>query len=644
MALQSAPTRATEPLHKMRANGDPIKDTDAEFRLFVQRAIVAVGLAVVGLTVLIGRLVHLQVVDHDRYHDLADGNRARPEVIAPWRGVISDAGGTLLADNVPSWQLVVTPENVRGMDATLDRLSEVIDLDEQEIARFRRALRSHRSFDTVPLKYRLTDEEVARFSVKRQQFPGVDVTARLTRRYPYGELTAHVVGYVSSLSEDDLRRLDPQAYRGTTHTGRTGVERAYEHVLHGSPGHRRVKVNAQGRRLQVLRPGKSTPGRDIKLTLDLRVQRAAAQALNGQRGAAVAVSPRDGSILALYSSPSFDPNRFGNGLSHAEYARLLNSAAKPLFNRALQGAYPPGSTIKPILGLAGLQLGLATPESSTYCPGHFSLPGNSHRYRDWKPTGHGHVDLHHAVEQSCDVYFYELATRLGIDTMHNWLVQFGLGVKVDLGIGSEHAGLVPSRDWKRRAFRRREDQTWFPGETVIAGIGQGYMLSTPLQLARATAALAARGEHYEPRLVEAIRDAESDALVRTPARALAPIEADDAAWDQVHAAMHAVVNGSRGTARAIAVDSPYQIAGKSGTAQVFTVAQDEEYDAEELDVRLRDHAWFVAFAPVDAPEIAVAVIVENGGSGSRVAAPVARALMDAYLDQPLLGNGTLAGQ
>jgi penicillin-binding protein 2 len=628
----------------MKTRGE-IKDTAAELHLFGSRTVVAGLFAVLSLLALIGRLVHLQVVDHEHYHDLANGNRARPEPIPPWRGVISDRNGVLLADNVPAWQLEVTPENVPHLDATLDRLGAIITLDERDLSRFRRALRTYRPFDAVPLKYHLDADEVARFSVKRQQFPGVDVSARLARHYPLGGTAAHVVGYVSSISEADLERLDPQAYRGTTHTGRNGVERAYENVLHGRPGHREVKVNAQGRRLQVLRtPRDPVPGRDVVLTIDSRVQLAAAAALEGRRGAVVAVSPLDGSIIALVSSPSFDPNQFGAGLSHRDYARLVKGSDKPLFNRALQGAYPPGSTIKPILGLAGLELSQFGPAETQFCPGHFSLPGGSHRYRDWKRTGHGQVDLHHAIEQSCDVYFYELATRLGIDTMHQWLASFGLGAASGIGIGSEHSGLVPSRQWKRTAFRRREDQVWFPGETVIAGIGQGYMLSTPMQLARATAVLAARGQHYAPKLVQAVRDAATGELEPAPTVALPTVEASEESWTAVREAMRAVVHGARGTARAIGADSPYEIAGKSGTAQVFTVAQDEEYEEEEVEELLRDHAWFVAFAPYEAPRIAVAVIIENGGSGSRVAAPVARTVMDAFLTPVEAGLGTVAGQ
>ncbi|MEO0420750.1 MAG: penicillin-binding protein 2 [Pseudomonadota bacterium] len=625
-------------------DGRNIKDTDREVRLYTTRMAVAALLALVAVLALVGRLTFLQVLNHEHYQALSTGNRVKIEPIPPTRGLISDRNGIRIADNLPSFQLEITPEDVDDLDETLARLSHVISLSEGDLERFRRDYKRHRRFEPVPLKYQLTEQEVAQFAVQRQFFAGVDVRARLARRYPLGSIAAHTVGYVASLNQRDLERLESARYAGTTHTGRTGIERALEDTLQGRPGYRQILVNAQGRSLKTLKNDPPQAGRDIMLTLDVRVQRAAASALQGRRGAIAAVSPKDGSVIALYSSPAFDPNLFGTGLSQAQYDLLVRSDDKPLFNRALQGAYPPGSTIKPILGLAGLTLQVADSTEAQWCPGYFQLPGDSHRYRDWKPQGHGHVNLRSAIEQSCDVYFYELATRLGVDVMHEFLTGFGLGSRSGLNIGSEHAGLVPSTEWKRTAFRRRADQVWFPGETVIAGIGQGYMLSTPLQLARATAILGARGERYAPRIVEAVRDEEDGRMHAQPPQKLAPLEATPEAWQQVLLAMQGVVHGQRGSARAMGRSSPYLMAGKSGTAQVFTVAQDDEYDEEEIAEALRDHAWFVAFAPFEDPQIAVAVIVENGGSGSRVAAPIARTVMDAFLLPATPAAGTVAGQ
>ena len=621
-----------------------MKDTATEVRLYSVRVLVAGLLALAAVLALVGRLTFLQVVNHEHYQALSTGNRVKIEPIPPTRGLISDRNGIRIADNVPAYQLEVTPEDVVNLDETLARLGHVVELSAGDLERFRRDYKRYRRFEPVPLKYQLTDDEVAQFAVQRQFFAGVDVRARLARRYPLSSVAAHTVGYVASLNQRDLERLEPARYAGTTHTGRTGIERAMEDTLQGRPGYRQILVNAQGRSLSVIKNDPPESGRDVILTLDIRVQQAAATALQGRRGAVAAISPQDGSVIALYSSPSFDPNLFGTGLSQAQYDLLVRSDDKPLFNRALQGAYPPGSTIKPILGLAGLSL-QATDESETqWCPGYFQLPGDRHRYRDWKREGHGHVDLHHAIEQSCDVYFYELATRLGIDVMHDYLAGFGLGERSGLDIGSEHAGLLPSSEWKRRAFRRRADQVWFPGETVIAGIGQGYMLSTPLQLARATAIMGARGERYAPRIVAAVRGMEDGLMQPQEPQRLSPLEAAPEDWDEVLLAMQAVTHGPRGTARAIGLTSPYMIGGKSGTAQVFTVAQDAEYEEDEIGETLRDHAWFVAFAPFDEPQIAVAVIVENGGSGSRVAAPIARTIMDSYLLPMEPAPGTVAGQ
>ena len=477
--------------------------------------------------------------------------------------------------------------------------------------------------------------------MQRSRFPGVDLQPRLVRHYPDGELVAHAVGYVGALSTADLERLDEAAYAGTSHTGKTGVEHFNEDQLHGDVGYRQVVTNAFGRQVPVETPdlpdavsaGESPrPGENIYLSIDLELQRVAATALEGRRGAVVAVDPLTGEILALYSSPSFDPNSFATGMSPSEYNALQTDDDRPLFNRAVRGAYPPGSTIKPMLALAALEVGATNLTRRSICHGWYSLPGSSHRYRDWRPGGHGEVDLHDAISQSCDVYFYEISRDIGIDNMHLYLDQFGLGTETGIDMIGESDGLVPSRAWKRSAFRERADQVWFPGETIIASIGQGYMLATPLQLAHATAALATRGKRFRPHMVAAFEDPLTGQRTLVAPEPMPGVQIDNEFyWDNVLSAMHAVLQGETGTARATGLGAPYQMAGKSGTAQVFSVAQDEEYDEEEIDERLRDHALFISFAPFEDPQIAVSVIIENGSSGSRIAAPIARAVMDAYL-------------
>jgi penicillin-binding protein 2 len=442
----------------------------------------------------------------------------------------------------------------------------------------------------------------------------------------------HALGYVGSVSQSDLQRLDPGDYAGTTHTGKIGVEFAQEDALHGTVGYRQVLVNAQGRILQELERDSPLPGADVTLTLDLELQLAAEAALAGRRGSVVAIDPRNGHILALVSQPGYDANLFSAGISTRDYHDLQEDPDIPLFNRALRGLYPPGSTIKPAVGLAGLHFGAIAPWQRVYCLGYYTLPGSSHRFRDWKPQGHGPVTLNDAIAQSCDVYFYELALKLGIDNMHDFLAGFGLGHRTGIDVPAEKGGTLPSREWKRENFRRREDQVWFPGETLITGIGQGYLQTTPLQLAQMTAVIASRGQAYRPTLVESVTDPASGETTRFEPEPLPVMEVSDPAhWDAVIQGMVEVMHGPRGTGRAAAADAAYRIAGKSGTAQVVNIAQDAKYDAEELDERLRDHALFIAFAPVEDPAIAVSVVVENGGSGSGVAAPIARAVMDNYL-------------
>ena len=625
----------------MSALLSPIKDVHSERRLFLARVVLAIVISLLLMGTVVARLVQLQVVDHELFAEKSQGNRVRIEPVPPIRGLVFDRKGRVIAENLPAYQLELIPEQVEDIDDTLNRLAAINLIEFEDIQRFKDLSRSGPRFKPVTLKFRLTKEEIANFAIQRPRFPGVDFQPRLVRHYPDGELVAHAVGYVGALSTDDLQRLDPASYAGTSHTGKTGVEGSFESDLHGDAGYRHLIANARGRQV----PGDSSelldslpvdqvpaPGANVYLSIDLDLQRIAAKALEGRRGALVALDPRNGEILALVSAPAFDPNLFAVGMSTSQYRELSENPDRPLFNRAVRGAYPPGSTIKPILALAALDTNATSLTRKTICHGYFQLPNDDHRYRDWKPEGHGAVDLHDAIAQSCDVYFYGISGELGIDNMHDYLDRFGLGTKTGVDVGGESSGLVPSREWKKNNFRDRDNQRWYHGETVIASIGQGYMLATPLQLAAAAGALATRGERYRPHMVAAVEDAlTGERRIAQPERLVDVEISNDLYWENVIGAMHDVMQGPRGTARAVGFGAPYEMAGKSGTAQVVSIAQDEEYDDAELEERQRDHALFISFAPLDEPRIAVALIVENGESGSGVAAPIAKAIMDAYL-------------
>ena len=619
----------------------PIKDHHSERRLFIGRVVLASVVAFVLLGIVIARLVQLQVFEYEVFAAQSQGNRIRIEAVSPIRGLVFDRRGTVLAENLPAYQLELIPEQVSDIDDTLQRLAALRLIEAEDIPDFKELSESGPRFKPVTLNFRLTDEQIANFAIQRPRFPGVDFQPRLVRHYPEGELIAHAVGYVGALSKADLERVEASDYAGTSHAGKTGDEGSFEDELHGDVGVRHVVSNALGRRIptdsremadSLPTDEAPSPGMNVYLSLDLELQRIATEALEGRRGAVVALDPWTGEILALVSAPSFDPNLFAVGMSTAQYNALQYDLDRPLFNRAIRGAYPPGSTIKPMLALAALQTGAATVTRKTMCRGFFMLPNTTHRYRDWKPEGHGEVDIHDAITQSCDVYFYEISGDIGIDRIHFYLTQFGLGAGTGIDIRGEHPGLVPSRQWKRDNFRDPADQRWYNGETVIASIGQGYMLATPLQLAAAAGALATRGIRYQPHLVAAVEDPLTGERSLVAPRRLDDVRiANDEHWNSVIAAMNAVMQDVRGTAWGVGGNAPYRMAGKSGTAQVFSVGQEEEYDEDEIEERLRDHALFIAFAPLEEPRIAVAVIVENGSSGSRVAAPIARAVMDQYL-------------
>ncbi|EPJ95117.1 peptidoglycan glycosyltransferase [Pseudomonas psychrophila] len=583
-------------------------------------AFVVVGL----ICVLLARLYYLQVVQYEYHSTLSENNRVHVQPIPPTRGLIFDRNGVVIADNRPSFSLSMTRERSGDWQQVLDVIVEVLQLAPEDRALFEKRMKQgRRPFEPVPILFELNEEQIARIAVNQFRLPGVEVVAQLVRHYPQGAHFAHSVGYMGRINEKELKTLDPVNYSGTHHIGKTGIERFYEAELHGQVGYEEVETNARGRVLRVLKRTDPIPGKDIVLSLDIKLQEAAEEALAGRRGAVVALNPMTGEVLAMVSQPSFDPNLFVTGISFKAYAELRDSIDRPLFNRILRGLYPPGSTIKPAVAIAGLDSGVITGSSRVYDPGYYQLPNYDHKYRNWNRTGDGYVDLDTAIMRSNDTYFYDLAHKLGIDRLSTYMNQFGIGRKVSLDMFEESAGLMPSREWKR-ATRR---QAWFPGETLILGIGQGYMQSTPLQLAQATALIASKGKWIRPHLAKTIEgvppvdpDPVPDIVLRDPSN-----------WAKVNHGMQQVVHGARGTARVAGVGAQYLIAGKSGTAQVVAIKQGEKYDRSKVQERHRDHALFVGFAPANNPQITVSVMIENGEAGSRVASPVVRKVMDAWL-------------
>jgi penicillin-binding protein 2 len=597
-------------------------------RLYQYRAGFAIAFMLLLLALLISRLIFLQVYNHEHFTTLSQDNRIRLQPLPPTRGLIFDRNGVLLAENLPAYQLDLIPEDVPDLPATLQSLRQIIMIRDEDIERFKRELKRHRSFDSVPLRYRLTPEELARFAVDRHRFPGVEIHAGLTRYYPYGPLLAHVIGYVGAPDEKDLRHVEESNYLGTTHIGKTGIEAYYENSLHGRTGYQHVEVNAQGRAMRVLTKESPVAGSDLYLSIDIDLQKKAQEALQDFNGAVVAIAPATGEVLAMVSTPSFDPNLFVDGIDRETYKGLNLDRERPLFNRVLHGQYPPGSTIKPFMGIADLDSGQPLSSRGIFCPGYYQFPSSPHRYRDWKHEGHGQTNLHKAIMESCDVYFYQLSLQLGIERMHDYLSRFGFGQRTGVDLPGERAALVPSPAWKRRV----QHQPWYRGDTLITAIGQGSMLVTPLQLAQATATLARHGQQLPPHLVHALQDPVSGAYTQPVVTAQGQIQLkDEAYWDEIISAMHDVVQGPRGTARASGANAGYEFAGKTGTAQVFGIAQNAKYNAKQLDKELHDHGLFITFAPLQNPQIAVAVLAEHGGSGSGAAAPIARKVLDAYL-------------
>ncbi len=603
------------------------KDHHRELHIFVRRLLVLGGVIALFMVILVARYYNLQVTHYQDYATQSDRNRVHVQPISPTRGLIYDASGNLLADNRASYTLSLVRERVPDLDATLALLRELVTVTDVDVERFNRQSRQRRRpFEAIPLRYQLSEEEIARLAVNEYRLDGVEVDAQLVRHYPYDHLFAHVIGYVGRISENEVQRFDEEDFRryaGTHSIGKNGLERQYEAVMLGEVGNQNVETNARGRVLRVLGRVDPSPGQDLQLHLDVRLQQVVHDALGDQRGAVVALDVNTGAVLAAVSNPSFDPNLFVTGISFDDFRALNESRDVPLFNRFLQGQYPAGSTLKPMTGLAGLHYGIVDTRHTIHDPGFYQLSGVQRLYRCWRRQGHGAgVDMHRAIVESCDTYFYDLGHRMGIDLMHEFGSYFGLGKLTGIDVPGERRGIWPSRQWKQQA----RGMSWFPGDTLNVAIGQGDVLVTPLQLAVSTATLVNGGQRMRPQLVKSIDGVPVEPVVEDS------IQFDQRQWQHVMDAMAAVVHGERGTARSSARGlTAYRMGGKTGTAQVVAIAQGEEYDSDALYERHRDHALYVGFAPFDSPQIAVGIIVENAESGGLAAAPVARALFDAYL-------------
>jgi penicillin-binding protein 2 len=600
-----------------------LKDHEKDASTVRSRVVVGAVAVCVLLLVLIARLYYLQVIQYEYHSTLSENNRVHVQPIPPTRGLIYDRNGVIIADNRPSFSLSVTRERAGDWQQVLDVIVEVLGLSADDRDLFEKRMRQgRRPFEPVPVLFELDEEQIARIAVNQFRLPGVEVVAQLVRHYPQGEHFAHSVGYMGRINEKELKSLDPVNYSGTHHIGKTGIERFYEPELHGQVGYEEVETNARGRVLRVLKRTDPVPGKDIVLSLDIKLQEAAELALAGRRGALVAMDPTTGEVLAMVSQPSFDPNLFVTGISFKAYAQLRDSIDRPLFNRVLRGLYPPGSTIKPAVAIAGLDTGVVNAGTRVFDPGYYQLPNFDHKYRNWNRTGDGWVDLDTAIMRSNDTYFYDLAHKMGIDRLSTYLNRFGIGQKVSLDMFEEAPGLMPSREWKRVTRR----QVWY----LILGIGQGYMQATPLQLAQSTALIANKGVWNRPRLartIEGVPPVDENPIPDIVLR-------DPSDWNKVTHGMEQVMQGARGTARKAAIGAQYRIAGKSGTAQVVAIKQGEKYDRSKVQERHRDHALFVGFAPAQRPKIVVSVMIENGEAGSGVAAPVVRQVMDAWLLGP----------
>ncbi|MGI9024608.1 MAG: penicillin-binding protein 2 [Burkholderiaceae bacterium] len=613
------------------------KDTQRELYVFRLRLIAAMLFVFVCFGLLITRYLTLQVVNHEKYATRADENRISLVPITPNRGIVTDRNGVVLARNYSAYTLEITPSKVTDLDATIDALGEVVTIEARDRKRFKKLIEETKTFEGIPIRTRLSDDEVARFVAQRFRFPGVEVQARLFRQYPLGESAAHVIGYIGRVSEKDLGRLEEREekegvdlltnYQGTDYIGKEGLEKRYEESLHGTTGAEEIEVTASGRAVRTLSRRPPLSGDNLVLSIDIKLQQLVEEAFGDRRGALVAIEPATGDILAFVSRPSFDPNLFVEGIDAENWKVLNESIDKPLVNRPLSGTYPPGSTFKPFLALAALENGKRTPQQTIYDPGYFNF-GN-HRFRDDKEGGHGTVDMYKSIVASCDTYYYTLASDMPIDMMAKFLKPFGFGQITGVDLDGERTGVLPSTEWKRKAFRKPEQQRWFPGDTISVGIGQGYNAYTPLQLAHAVATLANDGVVMKPHLVKSIESARTGLSTLTVASESARIPLQMKNVEFIKNAMVGV--NKEGTGRTAFVGAQYVSAGKTGTAQLFNIKQNEKYRDAHVQARLKDHAWFIAFAPADHPKIALAVLVENGGFGAQAAAPIARRVFDYYL-------------
>lgn len=598
-------------------------DTANEQKIIRVRIALAVAVILILAIVIVTRYFYLQITDYEKYKTQSELNRVQLQKIPPTRGLIFDREHRLIAENQPSYMLTIVRDRVVSMSDTMAMLKKLQLVDDEDIERFYKKAKTMRVFEAVPIRLNLDEVSIAKVAANRVRLDGVEIKVNLTRNYPYKHLMSHMLGYVGRINEKELLTLDPENYGATNHIGKMGVEKAYEAELHGEVGYEHVETNAYGEVLRTLERTQPVSGKNITLYLDLDVQQVAYDAIGeGNRGAVVAIDVNTGGIIAAVSRPSYDPNLFVNGISFAAYKGLQEDIDLPMFNRVLQAQYPPGSTVKPMALFGGLEEGVYTPDTYINDPGYFSLPGETHQYRDWKRGGHGRIGYVESLEQSCDVYYYQLAYRMGIGRMHKYYDLFGLGELTHIDVPDERSGNNPSPEWKR-ATRRG---SWYTGDTVNIGIGQGYMLVTPLQLAYAASVIAHKGQRLTPQMVEKIDDEVM------PIKKLSPLSAKNPKnWDYVIEAMRSVVHGNRGTAKIISKDLSYEIASKTGTAQVVGIKQGHRYDASLVSKRNRDHALFMAFAPIDKPEIAVAVVIENGEHGSSTASPVARKVIDAWM-------------
>lgn len=599
----------------------------AGFRL---RVVVAAVFVLVCLGLLAARFHFLQVQRHDYFLTRAEDNRIALLPVVPYRGTIVDRNGVVLARNYATYTIEITPAQVPDLEATLDEIATLAPIEPRDRRRFHKLVQESRHFESVPLRNRLTDEEVARVVSQRYRLPGVDVKARLLRDYPQGASAAHVVGYIGRINERDVERIEEADetanYRGSLYIGKAGLEQSYERELHGTTGVEQVEVNAGGRAVRALSSTSAKPGNDLELTLDIGLQKIAEAAFGGRRGALVAIEPATGGVLALASMPTYDPNLFVDGISTQDWKALNDSPDHPMLHRAVYSAYPPGSTFKPFMALAGLELGKITADKEIADPGYFVFGG--HRFMDDKIGGHGRVDLHKSIVVSCNTYYYQLAADLGIDAIAGFMAPFGFGERTGIDLPGEATGVLPSQEWKQRRFRKPEQQRWYAGETISVGIGQGYNAYTPLQLANALAALVNEGKLFRPHVVKYVIDSQTGerrAVEPEPIRQI-PLQAS-----HLKAVLDGMVDVNKtGTGKSVFKDAPYSVGGKTGTAQVYSL-RGQRYDKDKVRERLRDHSWFIAYAPAENPQIALAVLVENGGFGAKSAAPIARQVLDYYL-------------